>query len=288
MNKKKILNIAGIAILVLMLIVCGYFGFKNFQVQKNKSTLPIDTDKTETTEKTIEIKTDFYEITAKYPVEKLDKENLIKQFIDYQVEQKKEDWKEGGEIYNEEKEVEKQFPDRPKMTYLFNVNYQKFESTDFGTVSYVLILEEYTGGANGNAKVQTFTFNKDGFVDINSILDLAGSVKDENGNTLYNDLALTKKLQQKALTNPEEFPVEQILNEGLGLSYLKPDGVTLDHEKCMCDGWLYASNLQNFVVSNQGLTFYFNKYEITIGASGISSISLDWESLEPYRLSSFN
>lgn len=234
------------------------------------------------TERTIEAKTDFYDITATYPVEPWDKDGIMEKFVDAQVGERKEDWQTGGEIYNGEKAVEAQFPDRPKMVYTLGVTYQKFQSAKMGTVSYVFTVGEYTGGANGNETVQAFTFDKNGPVTIESILDLAGSTKDAAGKTVYNDLALSKILEKQALTDPQEFPDKGILDEGLGLSYLKADGVTFDQSKCHCDGFLYASNLQNFAVTDDGLDFFFGKYAITIGAGGVPEIDLDWAALKPY------
>lgn len=237
-------------------------------------------------EKTIEAKTDFYDITAKYPVEPLDKEGVMAQFVNQQVAQREEDWKTGGEAYNQEKDVEKQFPDRPKMVYTLDITYQKFTSSVRGTVSYLFTIGEYTGGANGDEKVQAFTFDKNGLVDIQSILNLAGYDAATSTKDMGNDLALSYALLDKAKADPDMFPELDMVRDGLGLSYLKADGVTLDHTKCKCDGWLYASNLQNFAVTDQGMTFYFDKYAITIGAAGISHIALDWADLRPYLATS--
>lgn len=234
------------------------------------------------TDKTIEAKTDFYDITAKYPVEPLDKNGVMARFVNQKVEERKEDWKIGGDAYNQEKAVEKQFPDRPKMTYTLDISYQKFQSAERGTVSYLFTMGEYTGGANGNETVQAFTFDKNGAVSVESLLNLAGYGAGTGNKAMGNDLELSYLLLQKAKADPDTFPQLDMVRDGLGLSYLKADGVTLDHAKCHCDGWLYASNLQNFVVTDEGMTFYFNKYAITIGASGIVGIALDWADLKPY------
>lgn len=273
-------NLIVLGIMVLIVGGCFWLYYQQKEINKNNS-LAITVN---STEQVIKTKTDFYEITAKYPKEKWDKNNVILQFINDQVEQRKEAWAIDGDVYNEEMSVAEQFPDRPKMIYTLNINYQKFESIKMGTISYVFFIEEYTGGANGNITVQTFTFDENNLMSIESFLNLAESTKDENKNVVYNDLILTKILKQKALTDSENFPNEQILDEGLGLAYLKSDGITLDHEKCKCDGWLYASNLQNFVVTDRGLIFYFNKFAITIGASGTPSIELDWTDLDPYLI----
>jgi len=272
-SKRNIVLISLIAIFVC----AGILVWKDFErksVNQNVETAP--------QEKTIEAKTDFYEITAKYPTEVWDKDVVMEKFVTDQVNGKKEEWKVGGEIYNEEKDIENKFPDRPKMVYTFDINYQKFQSEKNGTVSYLFVIGSYTGGANGNEQVQTFTFNKNGLVDIESILNLSGYGQTKDGKNMGNDLAISYLLFEKAKTDTEKFPNEDMIKEGLGLSYLDDDGVTLNHEKCNCDGWLYASNLQNFVLTDSGVEFYFGKCAVTICASGSVGVLLDWQSLKPY------
>lgn len=280
-GKKVVLPLL---ILIIILAVFGGYFWHNRKTVKVESKQQ-EAATTRPAEKNINEKTDFYSITAKIPVESLDKGSVMEQFVTHLVEQKKEEWKTGGQVYNDEKDVEKQFPDRPKMVYTLDIAYQKFESQKMGSVSYVFTAGEYTGGANGNETVQTFSFNKSGQVGIESILNLSGSFGTSGGQTVYNDLALSKMLFNQALLNKDEFPDEKMLKDGLGLSYLKADGVTLNHAKCHCDGFLYASNLQNFAMTNEGITFYFNKYAITSGAAGIAEIALNWNSLQPYLVS---
>jgi hypothetical protein len=79
-----------------------------------------------------------------------------------------------------------------------------------------------------------------------------------------------------------------MLQEGLGIAYLKADGKTLDKAKCNCDGFFFPSNFQNFVIEDNGIRFIFNKYQIAPGSAGLPEIALDWETLKPYIQSSFN
>ncbi|MFA5052703.1 MAG: DUF3298 domain-containing protein [Parcubacteria group bacterium] len=258
MNKKIIAILA----VVIVAVLAGAVIWSRYQ----KSGQSI-------TEKAVEEKTDFYEITAKYPIDPWDKDGAIKEFVNYQVDQRKEDWKVGGDIYNTEKDVEARFPDRPKMVYTMDITYTKYDSPKFGTRSYVFIIGEYTGGANANARVQSFSFNKDGRIQIGDILNLADD---------HNDIELTKILFDKAMTDPERFPSADITREGTGLAYLKDDGITFDQSKCHCDGFLFSSNFQNFVIKDEGIDFFFGKYQATIGASGVVDVMLDWDALAPY------
>lgn len=231
---------------------------------------------------TIERSSDFYEIKAEYPRESLDKDNIMKTYVTNLVEERMTDWEVGGEIYNAEQAVAQEFPDRPKMVYTLNILYQKFNSSDLDTVSYLFIVEEYTGGANGIINVQTFTFDSNGLVEVEDVLNLAGETINPEGLVVYNDLALSKLIFEQTTKNEELFPNSEITQEGLGLAYLKDDGVSLDLEKCHCDGWFYGANLQNFVLTNEGISFFYGKCDITICASGVVQVSLDWKTLAPY------
>ncbi len=227
-------------------------------------------------EKKITDKNDFYDIEATYPVEVLDKNSVLENFVTSKVEEKKEMWKVGGEAYNEEKKIEKDFPDRPKMQYQYFISYKKYDSKKWGTVSYVFSMYEFTGGANGNMTVTTFTFDNQGLVLIDNILDLA---------TSNNDIAVTKILRDKLLTR--ENAASDMINEGLGLSYLKADGKTLDQKKCDCDGFFFPSNFQNYVVEDDGLRLIFNKYQVAPGSDGLPEVVLTYDQLKEYLLAPF-
>jgi len=268
--KKYIYVLISILLVILCLIFTSHY------ISKNKSVLV--ENNAESIESKIDDSNDFYTISASYPNENLDKNKVMEQFVKYQVGQKKEEWKIGGEIYNEEQKISKEFPDRPKMKYEFNLSYKKYESSKFGTISYVFTTYEYTGGANGNIKVNTFTFNNDGQVLIDNILNFT----DNN-----NDIALTRVLAEKALSNKDDSFVKDMLYTGLGLDYLKADGITLDKNKCNCDGFFFPSNFQNFIIKDEGMTFIFNKYQISAGVAGTPEISLDWKNLSPYFTSEF-
>lgn len=268
--------------ILLAAIGVSFYGWKNGKIiQKNK--IESKTEKTEIFEgeKSISEETEFYKINAKYPVELWDKDGVVEEFVKQQVETKKEEWKIGGEVYNSEKEIEKKYPDRPKMIYELSIVYDKFVSEKMKTVSYLFKIGQYTGGANGDEVVQTFTFNKDGLMSVEAFLNISDyqSVEDKK---IPNDIAISEKIFEAAKFDKEKFSDLEMVSNGLGLAYLKSDGVTLDHKKCNCDGYFYGSNLQNFIVSDEGITFYFSKGEVTARAAGSVGIMLAWESLKPF------
>ena len=228
---KKNYTIILSLIISLCLIVAYVYVVKN-DTKKNVVQSPVKTvEQTSVHEKKLADKNDFYDIEAVYPVEVKDKNSVIENFVLGKVEEKKEQWKIGGDAYNEEKKIEKDFPDRPKMQYQYSISYKKYESRKWGTVSYVFTTYEYTGGANGNATVNTFTFDNQGLVMIDTVLDFAIN---------NNDITLTKMLRDKLLMRDNAS--KDMINDGLGLSYLKADGKTFDQKKCNCDGFFFPSN----------------------------------------------
>lgn len=272
-----------IAILILIIIVgLGVYKFKKDRIFRNSGSINTK-EEVITGEKVIKEETDFYKISAEYPVESLDVDGVIEGFVEQQIKTKKKEWEVGGDAYNTEKEVERQYPDRPKMTYELNIFYDRFESKKMGTVSYLFRISEYTGGANANEIIQAFTFGRNGLMDIESFIDI--SDYQINGNEkIPNDIAVSQKILEAAKVDRDKVSDLDMVSDGLGLSYLKADGVSLDHEKCNCDGFFYGSNLQNFVVTDNGLIFYFDKGEIAARAVGVVGITLTWEELKPFTV----
>lgn len=273
MNKQNIKIFAVLAMIVIAFLY-GYF------LNKKDGVTPPVTAKPQvikTTEKKIEDKNDFYDISASYPVDGRDKDSVIEKFITYKIDEKKVEWKIGGEAYNEEKKIEKDFPDRPKMQYQYSITYKPYKSTRWNTVSYVFTTYEFVGGANGNITVNTFTFNDKGLMNIDSILDFNN----------YKDIALTKALADEIIKEDGDQATPDTVLDGLGFSYLKEDGKTIDKSKCQCDGFFFPSNFQNFVVEDDGLRFFFNKYQIAPGSAGAPEIMLPWKFLQPYLQDAF-
>ena len=216
--------------------------------------------------------TSFYTISVEYPEESRDKEQVMKTFVLDRYQTKKEEWKAGGPVHEEEQKITRAFPDRAKMRSGYDMGFERFSADSLGVISYLFTTYEYTGGANGNIQVNSYSFGKNNHrILVEDILDFS-----EN-----KDIALSRLLAEQALSDTTLF-FKDFVDTGLGLAYLKADGVTLDKAKCGCDGYFFGSNFQNFVVEDRGLAFYFNKYAIAPGAAGITRIALSWEQLRPY------
>lgn len=213
----------------------------------------------------------FYKINARYPIDNLDTGNVIEKFVLREVNARKSAWQLGGDIYIEEQKTNEAFPDRSEIHYEFQIDYDTFFSKAYQSKSYLFTSYEYTGGANGNAHVQSFNFDKSGIIQIETILNL-----EEN-----RDIELTKLLASEA-EKSKDWIHSEMLYQGLGLAYLKEDGKTLDLQKCQCDGFLFASNFNHFIIEDKGITFYFDEYQIAPGAAGITQVTISWKKLSPY------
>jgi hypothetical protein len=260
-----------IVILILAFVYIRDMMNKTVEVEQE----PIKAVETIATSTDIVIKesTDFYDIDAKYPNESLDTNRIMEKYVKDTVNTYKEDWKIGGEVYNTEKEISTTYTDRPATKYLLNITYEKFESKMPETVTYVF--EEYTfaGGAHGNTLIEAYTFDKTGKVEIESFLKL----KENN-----NDIALTKLLESKLKTTPDnEYFNLNILRDGLGLSLLKSDGVTIDPKKNKYN-FSFESNFKKFIILDEGITFIFDPYQIASYIEGSPEVILTWDELKPY------
>ena len=102
-----------VILIVLLIIALAALTFSLWRIFRNPKTqnlIPVATTTTATNtesvsveEKKITNNTDFYEINIKYPEDSRDKNKEIESFILASTERKKDDWKVGGEIYNDEK-----------------------------------------------------------------------------------------------------------------------------------------------------------------------------------------
>lgn len=109
-------------------------------------------------------------------------------------------------------------------------------------ISYVVIIGEYTGGANANSSVKTFVYEKS-TGDMLTLLDLVG---EEESQGFITDV-------RNALLNPEVSRV----------------GVFEDVVET-----LTFNNLGNFYLESSFITLIFSQYEVAPGASGIVRIAL--------------
>lgn len=228
---------------------------------------------------TIYDRNDFYTILAKYNNDQLDTKKTVEQYIKYIVNQKQEDWKIGGKVYKSEQYTRKQFPDKPVTKYFFYSNYDKYESQKLSTVSYKYNNYEFTGGAHGDEKIATFTFNKNGKLEIDTVLDINND----------NEIKLLKLIKDKILSDPKlkDYTDEDTVKKGLGLNFLDSKGV-FNKTKCKCDGFFYGSNLQNFIISDEGITFIMDKYQVTSGAAGNPEVNFKWSELYPFVNKNFS
>lgn len=201
---------------------------------------------------------DNYIISAKYPVSVQDTANEVKKLIDVIISQEMEMWKDKNAKKSEKLQT--------------SIDYEEFNSQKYGTTSYLLKVSSKAGNEQGISKAWTIVFRNRKTMDIENFLkDL---VNDE-------DFKITKLLSEEALKQNEKLN-KTLLDDGLGLSFLEADGETLDMKKFDGDGFFFGSNLQNFIIENSGISFYFNSGEIAPKSEGIQKISLTWEQLKPF------
>lgn len=124
-------------------------------------------------------------------------------------------------------------------TYVLDITVEDYLSKDY--LSYNIIIFEYTGGANANQTVQTFTFNKN--EEPVSLLDIG---KKEKITT-----QLTKKMREMEDTLFPEAAQE-----------------------------LSVEEIDSFYIEGQNLVIPFSKYEIAPGSEGIIEIELDLEKIK--------
>ena len=257
-NTKKIIIIT---ILVILATLVG--------ISKRKANDIVIAPTATSTDVVVNESTDFYSIKAEIPTEPKDKDNIMFTTATDIINNKKEQWKIGGALYNEEQNISTQYPDRPAVKYELDIQYDKFESETKGTVSYVFKNYEFTGGAHGGTGLKTYTFDSNGLVDLATILNF----------TSENKVAMTRLIESKLKVQLGELHNEQMLSEGLGLAYLKADGT---FDKTKSDGFDFRSNFDNFAILDGGIKFIFGQYQVGPYAAGMQEVMLSWEELGPY------
>lgn len=282
-NRKFITRdiLLGILALPLVILLLSYFNTRPNNIKFNNPVKNDTIQNTTTTKenvselsdtKNLEDSNKFYTIKAEYPIDAFDKEKSMENFVKYGFENKKEEWKVGGEAYNDYMKLKQDFPDRPEIKNEYIVNFKKFVSQKLGIHSYLFNQYEFTGGAHGNTSNATFNFNNKGYINLEKVLNL------QNGN----DLKITRMIYNKLPSILGDTFDKEMASSGLGLSYLKSDGITLDKAKCNCDGFLFASNLQNFIIGDDGITFVMGQYQVAPYVAGMPEVLIKWNELAPY------
>lgn len=278
-NNKKHLFIKIILIIVILLLASwAMYSVEKRSLNKHEENIQQNIDILNSTSSiTFNESNDFYTIKANYPTDPLDKQGVMKSVVESWINQDREDWKIGGEIYNSEQKLRKIYPDMSKAAYELNIQYTKEVSNTLQTVTYRITKYEYTGGAHGITNIATFSFGKDGQIKIEDILNFNNK----------NDISLTKILKTHLISSiGKENLQEDMMDNGLGLAFLdKNDNFV--KAKCDCDGFLFPSNFQNFVILDEGLKFIMNTYQVGAGALGNPEVIISWSELKPYLNPSF-
>lgn len=256
--------------LFITCIFVGVGAFLSYKVLTQVTPASVGKNKEHSGVKIIKDTNDFYEITATYPTDVRDKEKVMEAFVSGVVKEKQEAWKIGGEAWTSEKQVEKDFPDRPKMTYQLIIDYKTYTSEKKGTVSYVFTMYEFTGGAHGMTNLATFTFNNSGRVAIDDVLVLGSGDK------------LTLLLEKKLINVLGEGADKEMIHHGLGLSCLLSNGMQMNNVPCPSPGFGFALNFQNFIIKDEGITFLMGQYQVAPYAAGMPEVTFTWGELEKY------
>lgn len=235
--------------------------------------------------------TDFYDLKAVYPREVLDKNGEMEKVVKGWFDSKKQEWRSGGDVYNEVMEMATSTESKPPIKFNSEVTYKKEVSSMQGTVSYVFTDYKFTGGAHGEASTASFTFDDTGLVEIEDILNF------DQGN----DVKISRMLVPGLLSTLGQQTDEEVISKGLGIAFVRPDG-TFDKEACFrerpelktdtagsaiqdsvnCDGFNFSSNFATFAVSNEGLRFYLRQGQVASSVVGVPEVTVSWDALVPY------
>ena len=208
-------------------------------------------------------KTDFYTLEVTYPNDPLDRDGIITTWAESIINTTREDWKTGGALQQSEADLAKQFPDRGIMKYDLTMDYTKHESNKLGTVSYVMEHYEFTGGAHGNTGLKIFNFNQSGSIGLCDVVSLT--------DTNYTELA--QLIRTHLSENLGEMADERMIRDGLDCAYLAGTDTQT------CDRAALVQNLQNFYITDTGITFVFGQYQVAAYAVGMPEVTLSWSEL---------
>ena len=256
-------------IIILFVIISICISVFILKKEKEKEVV-IPSSIATTTDMFINHSNDFYTISAEYPKELKDRDFIMEKDVLRIVNQKKEEWKIGGPLHNEEKIIMSQNPDRPLfLKYELNIQYDQFESKKTDTVSYFFKNYEFTGGAHGGTGLMTYTFDEKGQVHAEDLLDLNGP----------NSLALSKMLRDKLKVSLGELYNQEMLDGGLGLQFIKNDAM---YKSVGENTFNFSLNFKNFVVLDEGIKFIFGQYQVAPYAAGMPEVLLSWEELKTF------
>ena len=221
--------------------------------------------------KTNSYSSDFYHVSVEYPVEQWDYDYEMMGYVEDVVAFYRRDWSPGGMHFEREMDDRRMKPDYKPEKFELNIRFEKFNSPDKQIHSYLFFVYTYTGGANGETSVATFNFDADGYIPFDDFFQLDAR----------KEIQLTRILAEKASTMPDVFSPESVKN-GLGLNYLLADEITIDTLKCKINSFEFKSNFSSFIIQDNGVHFYYDKYRLTPGSAGVPSIILNWNQLSPY------
>lgn len=260
-KSKRVYVLYPLVIVVLVLVV---YACLEKESRKEYQAIPIES-------RTNSFSSDFYHVLVEYPIEQWDYQDNLKRYVDETVAFYRRDWTAGGMHYEDEMLAREQNPEREYPKFELNIRYEKFSSNKLNTHSYLYYTYIYTGGANGMTTVHSLNFNNNGLLGLTDVFQL----------NKKQEIQLTRLLAQKAASMPDVFD-KKIVWQGLGLNFLKPDGLNVDSTKLKGTNFQFSDNFKNFIIGDEGVHFYFDKYKISSGDAGTPSVHLDWQQLTPF------
>jgi hypothetical protein len=217
-------------------------------------------------EKKFSEENEFYSINAVYPIDPYDRNSEISTWAESVLQKARMDWALGGDIHTSELRMAAEFPDRPVMNYTFDMNYKKYSSQKLNTVSYVIQNYEFTGGAHGNTDLQTFTFGQNGGIKLADILIVTPS----------NVQSITDIIRGKLVETLGDMVDRDMIHDGLDCAYTNGSSTQA------CDASAVAQNLQNFYITDDGITFIFGQYQVAAYVAGMTEVMLTWSELASF------
>lgn len=218
---KRIIVIIILVVIVAVLVVVLYHGSG-----MEKEAIPADR---EVVFKPFSESNEYYEINAKKPTGNYADAEKVRLFVEDWVEDFKELAESEGPGLREIG-----FPHKHTLDILLSSH----SSDDY--FSYVLLIGEYTGGANVNHLVETFVFERR----FGNEISITGVVSEDGLDEFLGKI----RSELKAREDDYVFP---------GIS----EEITLD-------------NIRSFYVTDEEITVLFSKYEVAPGAAGIVDISV--------------